>query len=53
LKGIKQKSSGNLGRGAFCSRFENNLLGLKEKEEKKFSLVFPDDFQIKTWPVRS
>jgi len=36
-----------LGEGHFAPGFEDNLLNLKEKEEKKFSLVFPEDFQSK------
>jgi len=36
-----------LGEGHFVSGFEENLLNLKEKDEKKFSLVFPGEFQNK------
>jgi len=34
-----------LGEGKFVPGFEDQLIGLKEKEEKKFSLVFPADFK--------
>jgi len=36
-----------LGEGHFVPGFEDNLLALKEDEEKNFSLVFPGDFQNK------
>jgi trigger factor len=36
-----------LGEGKFVPGFEDNLIGLKENEEKKFSLVFPEDFPKK------
>jgi trigger factor len=34
-----------LGEGRFVPGFEDHLVGLIEKEEKKFSLLFPEDFQ--------
>ncbi len=34
-----------LGEGRFVPGFEDNLAGLKEKEEKQFSLLFPEDFK--------
>lgn len=37
-----------LGEGAFVPGFEDNLIGMKAGEEKKFSLVFPKDFAQKT-----
>jgi len=36
-----------LGEGHFVPGFEDNLVGLKENEEKKFNLVFPSDFKSK------
>lgn len=50
LDGVKIKNgeSGNhpliLGQSRFVKGFESNLLGMKEGEEKEFSLVFPDDY---------
>ena len=32
-----------LGKGVFIPGFEENLLGMKENEEKKFALKFPDE----------
>jgi len=34
-----------IGEGKFVPGFEDQLIGLKENEEKKFSLVFPEDFK--------
>jgi len=34
-----------VGEGKFVPGFEDQLIGLKENEEKKFSLVFPEDFK--------
>ncbi len=34
-----------LGQSRFIKGFDENLIGLKEGEEKNFSLVFPDDYQ--------
>lgn len=36
-----------LGEGHLVPGFEDNLLGMKENEEKRFSLLFPEDFQPK------
>jgi trigger factor len=36
-----------LGRGYFLPGFEENLLGMEEREEKDFSLAFPADFEHK------
>ena len=36
-----------LGEGKFVPGFEEQLVGLKEGENKNFSLVFPEDFQQK------
>lgn len=36
-----------LGQSRFVKGFEENLVGLKECEEKKFSLVFPEDYYKK------
>jgi len=36
-----------LGRGYFMPGFEEKLLGMKEGEEKQFSLAFGDDFEAK------
>ncbi len=38
-----------LGEVYFAPGFEDQLLGLKENEEKKFSLLFPEDFKQKEW----
>jgi trigger factor len=35
-----------LGEGRFVPGFEENLPGLKENEEKKFTLAFPADFKL-------
>ena len=34
-----------VGEGKFVPGFEDQLIGLKENEEKKFSLVFPEDYK--------
>lgn len=36
-----------LGQSRFVKGFDDNLVGMKEGEEKIFSLVFPDDYQQK------
>ena len=36
-----------LGQGRFIKGFEDNLVGMKEGEEKEFSLVFPADYHEK------
>ncbi len=36
-----------LGEGKFVPGFEENLEGMKENEEKKFTLSFPSDFKLK------
>lgn len=36
-----------LGQGRFIKGFEDNLVGMKEGEEKEFSLVFPADYYEK------
>ncbi len=36
-----------LGEGHFVPGFENNLFDMKESEEKKFSLIFPTEYQNK------
>lgn len=42
-----------LGQSRFVKGFEENLVGLKECEEKKFSLVFPEDYYKKELAGRS
>jgi trigger factor len=37
-----------LGRGVFITGFEENIIGMKEKEEKEFELTFPEDYHEKT-----
>ena len=37
-----------LGKGVFIPGFEENLLGMKENEEKKFALKFPDEYHEKS-----
>ncbi len=36
-----------LGQGKFIPGFEDNLAGMKEKEEKEFKLIFPGDYYKK------
>lgn len=36
-----------IGENKFVPGFEENLIGLKENEEKKFNVVFPDDYYKK------
>ncbi|OGZ33458.1 MAG: trigger factor [Candidatus Portnoybacteria bacterium RBG_13_41_18] len=36
-----------LGRGYFIPGFEENLVGMKEGEEKQFNIKFPEDFEHK------
>lgn len=36
-----------LGRGAFIPGFEENIVGMKEGEEKTFALAFPEDYHKK------
>lgn len=36
-----------LGQSRFVKGFDDNLIGLKEHEEKKFSLIFPENYQQK------
>lgn len=36
-----------IGRGVFIPGFEENLIGMKEKEEKEFELEFPKDYHKK------
>ena len=36
-----------LGEGHFAPGFEDNLLGMKENEDKKFQLLFPEDYLVK------
>lgn len=45
--GISKNHPIILGEGHFVPGFEDNLLALKENDEKKFNLVFPGDFQNK------
>lgn len=45
--GVSKNHPVILGEDHFVSGFEENLLNMKENEEKKFSLVFPSDFQNK------
>jgi trigger factor len=33
-----------IGKGVFIPGFEDNLVGMKEREEKEFELVFPQDY---------
>ncbi|MDO8529245.1 MAG: trigger factor [bacterium] len=42
-----------LGKGVFIPGFEDNLLGMKEKEEKKFSLKFPNEYHEKNLAGKS
>lgn len=42
---FSQNQPAILGRGYFLPGFEENLLGMKEGEEKKFNLVFPENFE--------
>lgn len=37
-----------LGKGVFIPGFEENIIGMKEKEEKKFTLKFPDEYHEKS-----
>lgn len=37
-----------LGKSRFIKGFDDNLIGLKEGEEKKFSLMFPEDYHQKS-----
>jgi trigger factor len=37
-----------LGRGVFIPGFEENLIGMKENEEKEFTLKFPEDYHEKS-----
>jgi trigger factor len=37
-----------LGKGVFIPGFEENIIGMKENEEKEFELKFPDDYHDKT-----
>jgi trigger factor len=36
-----------IGQGKFIKGFEDNLVGMKEGEEKEFSLIFPADYHAK------
>jgi trigger factor len=45
--GISKNHPLILGEGHFVPGFEDNLLSMKENEEKKFSLVFPKEYQNK------
>ncbi len=36
-----------LGKGVFISGFEENIIGMKENEEKKFELTFPENYHEK------
>lgn len=37
-----------LGRGVFIPGFEENIIGMKENEEKKFTLKFPEEYHEKS-----
>lgn len=37
-----------LGKGVFIPGFEENVVGMKENEEKKFNLKFPDEYHEKS-----
>lgn len=45
--GTSKKHSLILGRGVFIPGFEDNLVGMKEGEEKEFELSFPEDYHKK------
>lgn len=50
-RGLTELTSKNhpaiLGRGYFMPQFEENILGMKEGEEKEFNISFPADFSAK------
>ncbi|MCK5044363.1 trigger factor [Candidatus Parcubacteria bacterium] len=45
--GETKKQSLIIGESHFIPGFEENLIGLKEKEEKEFNIVFPKEYQKK------
>jgi trigger factor len=46
--GTSQNHSLVLGKGVFIPGFEENLIGMKENEEKKFTLEFPKEYHEKS-----
>lgn len=46
--GISKNHPLVLGKGVFIPGFEENIIGMKENEEKKFTLKFPDEYHEKS-----